>query len=159
MLNFFCRTSISSLESRLTNGSPGSSFSKTYASVSEISSPHIIQPTNMNQFSIQNYQVQQQQPLIKPPILPPKAAMGVANPTNTSRAVASENGQRNLFHRQPQPPYVAPPFYENIEDVATSSMISVFYIYILDIALLLSCKYHWLLYTTHLNEDIESRFP
>ena len=35
--------------------------------------------------SIQQYQIQQQ-PLIKPPILPPKASLGVANASNPSRA-------------------------------------------------------------------------
>ena len=119
----FSRTSISSLESRLTNGSPSSSFSKTYASVSEISSPHVIQAMNQaNQLPIQQYQVQQQ-PLIKPPILPPKAGLGVTNPSNSSRAPmlakAEENGNIVIVQKQ-QPPYVAPPFYENIHDVATS---------------------------------------
>ena len=120
------RTSISSLESRLTNGSPGSSFSKTYASVSEISSPHIIQATNhANQVPIQQYQVQQQ-PIIKPPILPPKAGLGIVNQSNTSRTSSrasvlspEENGNIVIVQKQ-QPPYVAPPFYENIHDVATS---------------------------------------
>ena len=107
----------------MTNGSPGSPFSKTYATVSEISSPHIIQANNhhSNQLPIQQYQVQQQ-PLIKPPILPPKAGLGVANPSNTSRTAVlptEENGNIVIVQKQ-QPPYVAPPFYENIHDVATS---------------------------------------
>ena len=137
-MSICCRTSISSLESRLTNGSPGSSFSKTYASVSEISSPHIIQTNNNynHQAPIQQYTVQQQ-PIIKPPILPPKAGMGIthsspnnndSNNGNGSRAMLSENGNLFVVHKQ-QPPYVAPPFYENIQDVATSSKIQVLHKY------------------------------
>ena len=75
----------------------------------------------MNQVPVQNYQVQQQ-PILKPPILPPKASLGIANPTvNGSRAMLAENGNVIVLHKQ-QPPYIAPPYYENIEDVAASSM-------------------------------------
>ena len=92
--------------------------------------------TNNNfnhQAPIQHYTVQQQ-PIIKPPILPPKAGMGIthsspnnidSNNGNGSRAMLSENGNLIVVHKQ-QPPYVAPPFYENIQDVATSSKIAVF---------------------------------
>ena len=81
----------------------------------------------MNQVPIQHYQVQQQ-PLIKPPILPPKATLGVTNSSGGSRAVVSDNGNLILLPKQQQPPYVAPPFYENIQDVATSSMPFLFYL-------------------------------
>ena len=75
----------------------------------------------MNQVPVQNYQVQQQ-PILKPPILPPKASLGIANPSvNGSRAMLAENGNVIVLHKQ-QPPYIAPPYYENIEDVAASSM-------------------------------------
>ena len=83
------RTSISSIESRLT-GSPGSASkagSLGYASAAELA---------------QLVHLQQQQAaghvMIKPPMLPPKAS-----------------------HVQ-QPPYVAPPLYENLQDVSSFSL-------------------------------------
>ena len=88
--------------------------------MSEISSPHIIQPNNISQAVKQHYQVQQQ-PIIKPPILPPKASFAVNN-SSTTGAVVSDAGNLLLLQQQQQkrPPYIAPPYYENIQDVATS---------------------------------------
>ena len=77
----------------------------------------------MNQIPIQQYHHVQQQPIIKPPILPPKATLEVANSANAPRtAILPENNGNNIIVLQKQqPPYIAPPFYENIQDVATSS--------------------------------------
>ena len=77
----------------------------------------------MNHIPNQQYHHVQQQPIIKPPILPPKATYGVANSSNGSRtAILPENNANNIIVLQKQQlPYFAPPFYENIQDVATSS--------------------------------------
>ena len=97
--NAYCyryRTSISSLDSRLT-GSPGSSKAASlgYASASELAQiVHMQQQLNESSSRSQ----QQQHMIIKPPMLPPKG----------------NNVQ--------QPPYIAPPLYENLQDVSTFSI-------------------------------------
>jgi len=93
----FChyRTSISSVDSRLT-GSPGSSKAASlgYASASELA--QLVLQQQLNESS--NRAQQQQHMIIKPPMLPPKG----------------NNVQ--------QPPYIAPPLYENLQDVSTFSI-------------------------------------
>ena len=101
------RTSVSSLESRITNGgSPGSSGSKNYPTIAEL--------TNLtSQLNLVSH-AQQQHPLLKPPVLPPKAHLSskvdpmVSFPNHRSEVTLTAN-LRPL-----------PPNYENLSEVETS---------------------------------------
>ena len=88
------RTSVSSLESRITNGgSPGSSGgSKNYPTIAEL--------TNLTQ----QLNLVQQQPMLKPPILPPKAMSSKMEQQSLQRETQAVTNIRSLA-----------PNYENTE--------------------------------------------